>query len=87
MENFKIVLERNESEEMFEEWETTNFKWPFDDVVLEAQDIDDAADEFIEKYKNHLNRDWDIEGSDNEIVFFGGNTEDGLSLVFRITKQ
>lgn len=87
MEQYKFVLHSNESEDMSGEWETANYKWPFGDVVLEAEDIDDAARDFVKKYNQYLNRDWDFEGSDDDGYFYGGNTEDGLGLVFKVTKK
>lgn len=84
---FIIELERNESKEMFEDWETANFDYGKEIERIEAEDIDEAAEIFTSQNENRINSDWDIEGSETEATIYASNTEDGLQLIFKIQKE
>lgn len=87
MKDYVFTLVGNESEGMYEEWGTANFKMPFNEkVIRNVYDIEEAILRFKEACKSFSNDDWYYEYRDDETygTINTGNDEDGLSLNFEI---
>lgn len=80
---YEFTLVANESEEMHEEWETSNFEYPLRQTYyIHGFSLESAISNFQTRCKLFSNGDWDWESNEEgtEGWLSCGNDQDGLTL-------